>query len=80
MRQRALTFGVLSNPYRALEAGTEFDYPTPLKWAEPVDPEPEQLDPEPASEPEPEAAAEPAPRRRKSKDPAEPAGAESDPI
>lgn len=40
MKQRALTFGVLANPYRTIEPGQEFDYPTPLKWAEPVD-EPE---------------------------------------
>lgn len=29
--------GVLSNPYRYIEAGQEFEHDTPMKWAEPVD-------------------------------------------
>lgn len=56
MLQRALTFGVLSNPYRTVEAGQEFDYPTRLKWAVPVG----------AEEPEaPPQVPAPAPRGRK---------------
>lgn len=50
MRQRALTFGVLTGPYRTVEAGQEFDWPVPLKWAEPVEPEPV---PEPEKVPPP---------------------------
>lgn len=36
MRQRALSAGVLSNPYRFIEAGAEFDHPERMRWAEPV--------------------------------------------
>jgi hypothetical protein len=36
MRQRAIQAGCVSNPYRFIEAGQEFDHPEPLKWAIPV--------------------------------------------
>lgn len=67
MKQRALTFGVLSNPYRTVEAGQEFDHQSQMKWAVPV----EDIE----LEPEPELEA--APRRKKR---AEPEPEPADPI
>lgn len=53
MKQRARKFGVLSNPYQAVEPGEEFDYHEAMNWADPVEDEPE---PEPAPWPKPETA------------------------
>lgn len=36
MRMRAIQAGCVSNPYRFVEAGQEFDYHEPLKWAIPI--------------------------------------------
>ena len=36
MRQRAIQAGAISNPYRFVEAGEEFDHTEPLKWAIPI--------------------------------------------
>lgn len=69
MKQRALTFGVLSNPYRAIEAGQEFDYPTPLKWAERVDDKPAKA-----------SGGKKAEAKSGGGEPAEPGGGEPDPI
>ena len=64
MKQRALTAGVLSNPYRFIEAGEEFEHETVMKWAEPVE----------------KPAAEKPAGKRKQAEQADPAGDESDPI
>jgi hypothetical protein len=64
VKQRALTPGVLSNPYRFVEAGEEFEHETAMKWAVPVD--------QPAVE-------KPAGKRKRAEQ-AEPAGSEADPI
>lgn len=37
MKQRAIKAGVLSNPYRFVEAGEEFDNPERMNWAEVVE-------------------------------------------
>ena len=60
MRQRALQDGVLSAPYQFVRAGEEFDWPTPLKWAEPLEPVKKptvrkKSEPEPVNAPEPVA-------------------------
>ncbi|MGL4559720.1 MAG: hypothetical protein ACRCV5_19665 [Afipia sp.] len=47
MKQRAVKFGVLANPYRAVEPGEEFDYPERMNWAVPVSGEPEAKTPAP---------------------------------
>lgn len=66
MKQRALTAGVLSNPYRFVEPGEEFEHATLMKWAVPVD--------------EPKAEEVTKPAKRKRAEVAEPAGDEADPI
>jgi hypothetical protein len=50
VKQRALTPGVLSNPYRFIEAGEEFEHETAMKWAAPVD------EPKPAKAAKPKKA------------------------
>ena len=48
--------GVLSNPFRVVEAGQEFEHETPMKWAEPV----EEPKPVKAAKPKKADQAEPA--------------------
>ena len=60
MKQRAVKFGVLANPYRAVEPGEEFDYPERMNWAVPVSGEPEAVAEAPARGRR-KKAAEPAP-------------------
>lgn len=48
--------GVLSSPYRVIEAGQEFEHETRMKWAEPV----EEPKVEKAAKRKQAAAAEPA--------------------
>lgn len=50
MKQRALTAGVLSNPYRYVEPGEEFEHDTAMKWAVSVE------DPKPAKTAKPKKA------------------------
>lgn len=71
--------GVLANPYRFVEPGQEFEHDAPMKWAEPVEGDPESggVD-EPSAGDEPEAGR-PTGRRKRTA-PAQPGGSEPDPI
>lgn len=61
MKQRAVKAGVLSNPYRFVEAGEEFDRDERMNWAVPVE--------EPATAAAPVEPSAKAPRKRAKPEP-----------
>lgn len=77
MKQRALRFGVLSNPYRAVEPGQVFDHHERINWAEPVD---DEVDEAPVELDEPVAVDAAPGKKRKRSEASQPAGSEADPI